>query len=79
VTMTHHIATEGAGTHPRPIGEAYLIWAAAATECAGALRRWLAATPRDGADAYCAYRAALDREEAAAHDLQHSCNGTDAM
>jgi hypothetical protein len=53
----------------RLIDEAYFAWFAAARDCEKAHRAWL-----DGAcgthDAHCAYRAALDREEAAARDLE---------
>jgi hypothetical protein len=68
--MTHQIAGEDAGSEARLVDQAYLVWVAAATECARALRTWLTATSRNSADAYRTYRAALDREEAAAHDLQ---------
>jgi hypothetical protein len=68
--MRREIAQEGAGSERRLIDEAYLIWVAAATECARALRTWFTSTSRDSTDAYWNYRAALDREEAAARDLQ---------
>ena len=70
VTMTREIAREGARGEARLIDDAYTIWVAAATECARALRTWLTATSRNSTDAYFTYQAALDREEAAAHDLQ---------
>ena len=70
VTMTREIAQDGAGSEGRLIDDAYAIWVAAATECARALRTWFTSTSRNSTDAYWNYRAALDREEAAAHDLQ---------
>jgi hypothetical protein len=68
--MRREIAQEGAGSERRLIDDAYQIWVVAATECARALRTWFTSTSRDSTDAYWNYRAALDREEAAAHDLQ---------
>jgi hypothetical protein len=50
----------------RLVDDAYMTWFAAARECERALRAWQRAEPR----AYWAYRAALDREEAAARDLE---------
>lgn len=70
VTMTREIAQEGAESEERLIYDAHRIWVAAATECARALRTWLTSSSCDSTDTYWRYRAALDREEAAAHDLQ---------
>jgi hypothetical protein len=70
VTMKREIAQEGRGSETHLIDDAYMIWVAAATECARALRTWFASSSRNSTDAYLNYRAALDREEAAAHDLQ---------
>ena len=70
VTMTRETTGEGAGSEARLIDDAYMIWVAAATECTQALRTWFTAPAANSADAYAIYRAALDREEAAAHDLQ---------
>jgi hypothetical protein len=54
----------------RVLDDAHMTWVAAEVESEHALRAWCAAgTPQD-ADAYLAYRAAVDREEAAARDLQ---------
>jgi hypothetical protein len=50
--------------------EAYMSWTAARIECSQALEAWLAAEPGDRAAANCVYRAALDREEAAALELE---------
>ena len=41
-----------------------------------ALRAWFGASRAQGAAAYFAYRAAADREEAAARDLQRVCELT---
>jgi hypothetical protein len=50
----------------RLIDGAYMAWLVAERECEQALREWQEERP----GAYWGYRAALDREEAAAHDLQ---------
>ena len=52
----------------RLLDDAYAAWAAAESECDEALRAWQDSHRQ--AAAYSAYRAALDREEAAARDLQ---------
>jgi hypothetical protein len=57
------------GIAVRLLDEIYMVWSRAQLECQHALRAWLDSGPRNDA-AYCAYRAALDREEAAAVDLQ---------
>jgi len=54
----------------RLLEDAYLAWAAAASESEQALDAWLAPGAWRRALAFPAYRAALDREEAAARDLQ---------
>ena len=53
-----------------------LKWTAAEAESGQALRAWFAATAPDRVAAYLAYHAAVDREEAAAHDLQLLCELT---
>jgi hypothetical protein len=50
----------------RLIDGAYMVWLVAERECDQALREWHEERP----GAYWSYRAALDREEAAARDLQ---------
>ena len=47
-----------------------MSWCTARMQCQDALRAWFDARPHDRAEANCAYRAALDREQAAAHDLE---------
>jgi hypothetical protein len=54
----------------RLLDDAHLAWQRAEFECEETLRAWFEGTPRTRADRYQAYLAALDREEAAAHDLQ---------
>jgi hypothetical protein len=68
--MTEELAQEVARIGVRLLDEAYMAWCAAELDCAEALRGWSVGTPRGGAEAYCTYAAALDREEAAARDLQ---------
>ena len=50
--------------------DAYMAWSMAEEHCAAALRAWSAAGTGRRAAARAAYRAALDREEAAARDLE---------
>jgi uncharacterized protein YeaO (DUF488 family) len=54
----------------RLVDEAHTAWFVAQIECADALCAWFQATARRRADANLTYRAALDREEAAARDLE---------
>jgi hypothetical protein len=50
--------------------DGYLAWFTAESECERVLHAWFDASAGDRATAYCVYRAALDREEAAAQHLQ---------
>jgi hypothetical protein len=50
--------------------DAYLVWFSAEHESARALRAWWGGDEAAQATAYAAYRAALDREEAAARELE---------
>lgn len=68
--MIDDIELEVAEIGVRLLDDAYLAWFSAEGECERALRAWSAGSGREGAHAYLAYRAALDREEAAARDLQ---------
>ncbi len=54
----------------RLLDEAHVAWQRAELECEQALRAWREGPPRTCTDRYLAYRAALDHEQAAAHDLQ---------
>jgi uncharacterized protein YeaO (DUF488 family) len=49
---------------------AYTAWIVAQAECSAALSRWFEAEPHRRGEANLTYRAALDREEAAARDLE---------
>jgi hypothetical protein len=49
---------------------AYILWAATESACGDALTAWFAASPRQRPTAYAVYRAALEREEAAARHLE---------
>lgn len=54
----------------RLLDEAHMAWQWAELECEAALHAWYDRSSRTSAAGYLAYRAALDREEAAALDLQ---------
>jgi hypothetical protein len=54
----------------RVLDDAHMTWVAAEVDSEHALRAWFDAVAPRGAEAYDAYRAAVDREEAAARDLQ---------
>jgi hypothetical protein len=54
----------------RLIDDAYLAWFYAESEAETMLRGWFQATGERRKVAYLAYRAALEREEAAARDLE---------
>jgi hypothetical protein len=69
-TMTDELAEEVARISVRLLDDAYVAWRAAEGDCEEALSGWSAGTSRVCAEAYSMYRAALDREEAAARDLQ---------
>lgn len=68
--MTEETGREIAEIGVRLIDDAYFAWFAAESECERALQAWLTATSSTPAAGYQSYRAALDREEAAANDLQ---------
>jgi hypothetical protein len=54
----------------RLIDDAYLAWFSAESEAETMLRTWSQATGERRYAAYLAYRAALEREEASARDLE---------
>jgi hypothetical protein len=68
--MIEKVETEVAEIGVRLLDDAYLAWFSAESQCEGALRTWFEGTGADRATSYLSYRAALDREEAAARDLQ---------
>jgi hypothetical protein len=67
--MRSTLRREAAAVGIRLLDEAYLSWSLAQMQCANALLVWSQARGAARADAHMAYRAALDREEAAARDL----------
>ena len=68
--MALRISREVASIGLRLVDEAYMSWRTAEIQCQTALHAWLDARPRDRAEANWVYRAALDREQAAALDLE---------
>ncbi len=72
--MIDDINSEVAAVGIRLLDDAYLAWFSAESESECALRAWLQGTGSRRAPGYAAYRAALDREEAAARDLERLWN-----
>ena len=70
LALTAELPRDVAEIGVRLLDTAYMTWAAAEIECECALRAWLDEGPSERSSAYRSYRAALDREEAAALDLQ---------
>lgn len=68
--MMDDLNTELAAIGVRLLDDAYLAWFSAESESEGALRAWWQSTGSSRSSAYAAYRAAVDREEAAARDLE---------
>ena len=68
--MTGNMGHEVAEIGVRLVDAAYMAWLAAATESEQALHAWFNAARGQAATGYYTYRAALDREEAAARDLE---------
>jgi hypothetical protein len=60
----------------RVLDDAHMTWVAAEVDSERALHAWCDASGPQAADGYLAYRAAVDREEAAARDLQRLCELT---
>jgi hypothetical protein len=63
---SHDLAVIGV----RVLDDAQMTWVAAEVESEHALHAWFNTAPSHRAAAYVTYRAAVDREEAAARDLQ---------
>ena len=63
-------ARQAAKPQSRTLYAAQLAWLVAQVECAEALWTWFESGVRHRAAANAAYRASLDREEAAARELQ---------
>jgi hypothetical protein len=57
----------------RVLDDGYMNWVATEVESEHALRAWFEATAAKRGAAYVAYQGAVDREEAAARDLQRLC------
>jgi hypothetical protein len=68
--MPKHSTRQASRVRVRLVDEVYVSWSTAQSECQEALKAWLRADAGDRAAANCVYRAALDREEAAARDLE---------
>jgi hypothetical protein len=68
--VIENVDTELTETGTQLLEDGYLAWFRAETECEGALRAWFAQPGGDDLEAYLAYRAALDREESTALDLE---------
>jgi hypothetical protein len=68
--MLENTESEVASIGVRLIDDAYLAWFGAETEAETLLRAWFQATGQRREVAYLAYRAALEREEASARDLE---------
>ena len=68
--MMDEIDTDIAAIGVRLFDDAYLAWFSAEDETKRAFRAWSDGSASTRATSYAAYRAALDREEAAARDLQ---------
>lgn len=66
---TTAVTPEVAKISVRLLDDAYMAWCAATICCHEAMLGWCDAALHDRAAANAAYRAALDREEAAARDL----------
>jgi hypothetical protein len=68
--MLENTESEVAMVGVRLIDDAYLSWFCAESEAETLLHGWFQATGDWRASAYLAYRAAVEREEAAARDLE---------
>ena len=71
-SSVNHVAELGHRLH----NDAYMAWFSAESECERALHAWFAQPGPAGAPEYLAYCGALEREEAAARDLQGVCGST---
>jgi hypothetical protein len=70
--MTNNATSEVTAMGIRLIDDAYMAWFNAEGECEQALRAWFRRTDTERRGAYRAYCIALDREEAAALDLERA-------
>jgi hypothetical protein len=74
--INRNINGDQAAIAVRVLDDAHMTWVAAEVESEHALRAWFDTGAPRGAVAYLAYHAAVDREEAAARDLQRLCELT---
>lgn len=72
--MPYEVNTDVDSISVRVLDDAYLAWWNAESESGAALQALWRSSRSDEPHAYAAYRAALDREEAAALDLERLCN-----
>lgn len=70
MAIPHRISRTQAVIGVRALDDTHLTWVAAEVESEDALHAWFGADAPQDEDAYTAYRASVDREEVAAHDLQ---------
>jgi hypothetical protein len=70
---THNTSRDPDVIAVRVLDDAHMTWVAAEVESEHALHTWFDAAPPQDACAFVAYHAAIDREEAAARDLQRLC------
>jgi hypothetical protein len=68
--MLDNIETDVATIGVRLLDDAVLAWFRAESECEVTLQAWFRSTGQQRETAYLSYRAALDREEASARDLE---------
>jgi hypothetical protein len=68
--MRADISVDLADLGVRPLEDDHLVWFSAELESGRALQAWFASSGPGEAAAYATYRAALDREEAAARALE---------
>lgn len=68
--MTRSVWMDHITTHNVAVYDAHMTWIGAEADSEHALRAWFEAAAPDHAAAYLTYRAAVDREEAAARELQ---------
>ena len=73
--MPEDINMELAAIGLRLLDDAYLAWFSAESESEGALRTWWQSTGSSRSVAYAAYRASLEREEAAARTHSTAARG----
>jgi hypothetical protein len=73
MAMNEKVQQEVAEVGVRLLDDAHAAWVSAEYEAERALHAWFEAVPGRQVSTYLAYCAALEREEAAARDLQRLC------